>query len=284
MIISNKNTIENNIKRLNEFFDFLSPSKQFLQSEKLFNLESVLKNTLTGIIYNQSWEVMSNFNNRSMNSYFKQWVNDVDCIETVKEAFQPNIPLLIVPIEYKDFIPSILTVSKTTELEDNIFEKGKQNYIDFAYQNAEYHYATYEFLNYMFDRLMDDIASSKYHTIDWGDLHRNYFRKQSKFYKDRLIKFGLLSSNESINERAKMILTSTELLYCVKSYIEPHHCTVRITSEYFVHGGDELDRSCSMIASTHITTLRGEIREIHNPLFKKYIGIMNNHEQFKWLL
>lgn len=284
MIITGKNRIEKNVQRLNEFFEILSPSFSFLQSKKFFNLRSSLQTTLTGIIYNQSWEVMADFNNRSINAYFKQWLNDEDCSVAVKEVFQPDIPLLIVPVEYKDFIPSILTVSQTIELENNIFEKDKQDYIDFAYQNAEYHYATYEFLNYMFNRLMNNVASSKYHSVEWGDLHHNYFRTQSKFYKDRLIKFGLLSSNESINERAKMILTSTELLYCEKSYIEPHHCTVRITSEYFVHGGDELDRSCSMIASTHTNTLRGEIREIHNPLFKKYIGIMNNHEQFKWLL
>lgn len=273
MLITNKNRIETNVARLNEFFGILSPSFSFLQSEKLFNLRSSLQTELTGIIYNQSYEVLSNHDKRSMNAYFKSWVDDKDCTITLKELFKPKIPLLIIPSEYS--FESILTIEKTIELENDLFINEldiPESYIDFSWKNAAYHYATYTFLDYMFNKLKSSIQSSKYHTLSFGDWRSGYFNDEIEFYKNRLIKLGLLSSNESIQEQTKMIVTSTDMIYCGSSYLEEHHCNVNITSEYFVQGGDRLDRSASMISGQHSFSLRNEIRQIHNPLFENYMG------------
>lgn len=274
MLISNKNTIENNIKRLNEFFDLLSPSKQFLQSDKLFNLESVLKNTLTGIIYNQSYEVVSNFNKRSMTLYFKQFISDEDCTTSIKDIFSPNVPFLVIPVEYTDTFKHIFSIGKTIELENDLFVEDEEipdNYIDFSWNNALYHYATYSFLDHMFNHLVQSIQQSKYHSVDYGDWHHNYFRKEVKFYKGRLIKLGLLSNNESIKDRTKMILTSTEMVYCENSYTVEHDYEVKVSSEFFVHGGDKLERSASMISYKHNKSLRKEISDTHNQLFENHM-------------
>ncbi len=272
MIITNKNRIETNVQRLDEFFGILSPSFSFLQSKKLFNLRSSLQTELTGIIYNQSYEVICNHNNRSINAYFKRFADDKDCTISVKELCKPKIPLLIIPSEYS--FESVLTAQKTIKLENDLFVDEKdipESYIDFSWKNAAYHYATYTFLDYMFNKLKSSIQSSKYRNIDFWNWRHGYFNDEIKFYKNRLIKLGLLSSNKSIQEQSKMIVTASDMLYCDESYLEEHHCTVRISSAYFVQGGDTLDRSASMISNNHNASLRNEVRQIHNPLFEKYM-------------
>lgn len=278
MLITKKNRIETNITRLHQFFEFISPTISFLQSDILFHLRSQLKNSLTGLIYNESFEVLCDYNTRSINRYFKDWENDEDCTISVLDWIQPNIPLLIVPAEYQDKIPSVLLSEKVANLEDDLFTpSGEDSYIDFSYKNAEYHYAHYTLLNYVFNKFMNDILSSKYNTNKgaiFGDLYNNYFRKQVSFYKERMMKLALLSSNPDIQERAKMILTTSDFIYCEDSYTETHHCRVLFTSEYFVQGGDQLDRSAHMFKSSHRDNMLNEMRDIHNPLFNKYIDIM----------
>lgn len=278
MLITKKNRIETNITRLHQFFEFISPTISFLQSDILFHLRSQLKNSLTGLIYNESFEVLCDYNTRSINRYFKDWENDEDCTISVLDWIQPNIPLLIVPAEYQDKIPSVLLSEKVANLEDDIFTpSGEDNYIDFSYKNAEYHYAHYTLLNYVFNKFMNDILSSKYDTNKgaiFGDLYNNYFRKQVSFYKERMMKLALLSSNPDIQERAKMILTTSDFIYCEDSYTETHHRRVLFTSEYFVQGGDQLDRTAHMFKSSHRDNMLNEMRDIHNPLFNKYIDIM----------
>jgi len=278
MLITKKNRIETNITRLHQFFEFISPTISFLQSDILFHLRSQLKNSLTGLIYNESFEVLCDYNTRSINRYFKDWENDEDCTISVLDWIQPNIPLLIVPAEYQDKIPSVLLSEKVANLEDDLFApSGEDNYIDFSYKNAEYHYAHYTLLNYVFNKFMNDILSSKYNTNKgaiFGDIYNNYFRKQVSFYKERMMKLALLSSNPDIQERAKMILTTSDFIYCEDSYTETHHCRVLFTSEYFVQGGDQLDRSAHMFKSSHRDNMLNEMRDIHNPLFNKYIDIM----------
>jgi len=278
MLITKKNRIETNITRLHQFFEIITPSISFLQSDVLFHLRSQLKNSLTGLIYNESFEVLCDYNTRSINRYFKDWENDEDCTISVLDWIQPNIPLLIVPAEYQDKIPSVLLSEKVANLEDDLFApSGEDSYIDFSYKNAEYHYAHYTLLNYVFNKFMNDILSSKYNTNKgaiFGDLYNNYFRKQVSFYKERMMKLALLSSNPDIQERAKMILTTSDFIYCEDSYTETHHCRVLFTSEYFVQGGDQLDRTAHMFKSSHRDNMLNEMRDIHNPLFNKYIDIM----------
>lgn len=279
MLITNKNRIETNIARLHQFFEIITPSIRFLQSDKLFNLRSQLKNSLTGMIYNESFEELCNYNTRSINRYFKDWENDEECTISVLDWIQPNIPLLIIPAEYQDKFQAVLISEKVVNLENDLFaNSGEDSYIDLSYKNAEYHYSHYTLLDYVFKKFMDDILSTKYNVKNgavFSDLHYNYFIKQIDFYKERIVKLALLSSNPDIQERAKMILTSSDFIYCNHSYTETHHSCVRFSSEYFVQGSDELDRHAKMIKHSHYETMFQELREIHDPLFKKHIELMN---------
>lgn len=279
MLITKKNRIETNITRLHQFFEIITPSISFLQSDKLFNLRSQLKNSLTGMIYNESFEVLCDYNTRSINRYFKDWEDDEDCTISVLDWIQPNIPLVIIPAEYQDKFQAVLISEKMVNLENDLFtHSGEDSYIDLSYKNAEYHYAHYTLLDYVFNKFMNDILSTKYNAKNGAvfcDLYYNYFTKQINFYKERIMKLALLSSNPDIQERAKMILTTSDFIYCDHSYTETHHCRVRFTSEYFVQGRDELDRSARMIKHDHYETMFQEIRGIHDPLFKKHIELMN---------
>lgn len=272
MIITSKFRIETNMARLNEFFELLSPSARFLQSEKLFKLISSMKNTLTGVVYNGSWDVLCNHDTRSINRYYKGFVDDYDCQFNVVQLIQPSKIMLIVPSQYDNIFESgsVFVSEPTIDLETHLFVDEQDSYIDLAYRNAEHHYAHYSMLDHMFNTLTNSVLSTKYTIPDFGDWHYDYFREEIEHYKNVMFRFGLLSKNVEIQERAKMILSATEMLYCESSYLDGHHSMIRIGSEFFSQGG-KVGRDCSSIASCHTNGLRGEIRAIHNPLFTKYL-------------
>lgn len=276
MIITKKNTIEQNIKRLTSFFEILSPTMSFLQSDNAFSIKEVFHNNLSGMCVTQSMEMMSNFDKKTIKGYFKHFINDEDCTVDLIEYLQPNIPFLVLPIEYKDVFPAIFYIEKPVDIENNLFIKdiGSNSYIDYAYNNAEYHYAHYMVLDYMYNRLINDIHSSKFilRDINFGDKwFYGYFSNTAQHYKNNIVRFGLLSNKKEIQERAKMIITSTELLFCEESFTEPHRSARVIDSEFFAQGG-KIGRSCGTILSDHVNDFIGEIRAIHNPLFEHYMA------------
>lgn len=272
LIFCNKLRIANNLGRLREFLDILSPAASFLQSEELFTLIEAYKTTITGKITNQSIESGNDFSDRRNNVYFRQWKDD-PAPKPVAEIIRSMIgKQTVVPYEYAEMFDCILHSEKTPVLENNFYGAEHDNYIDFAYRNAEYHYAMYDLLGKVFSAIMNNISASKYYITDYG-YSTLFLYSRAKEYKNRLIRFGLLSSNQEINERAKMILTSSELIYCEKSFTEEHHCRVKFTSEFFKQGGDDLKNSISCSYS-HVKSLRKEIRDVHNPLFEKYMDTL----------
>lgn len=272
LIFCNKLRITDNLLRLEEFFKILSPAASFLQSNELFSLIESYKTVITGKLMNQSVEHGHGFSDRKSNAYFKQWKNDPapkPVVEIIRDMIGKQT---VVPYEYAEMIDCILYSEKTEDLENNFYGSSHDNYIDFVYRNAEYHYVMYELLCNVFSALMNNISASKYYITDYG-YNISFLYSRAASYKNRLIRFGLLSSNQEINERAKMILTSSELIYCKRSFTEEHHVGVKFTSEFFKQGADDLNIGVS-ISHSHVKSLRKEIRDIHNPLFEKYMDTL----------